>query len=535
MSLLRNVLTVGGATLVSRVAGFLRDTGLAAVLGSGPAADAFLVALRLPNLFRRLFAEGAFAAAFVPVHVRRRAEAGEAAARRFTGEALAGLVVVVVVVTLVAMLVAPQLVDLLAPGFAADPGKRDLTIRLARICLPYLALVTVVALVSGPMIADRRFLVPSLAPVVLNAGLIAALLFILVAGGFDHDRAAILLAWAVVAGGVAQVALLAVAVVRAGLAPPLVAPRLSPEIRRLVRLGLPGLLGGAISEINLIVGTVIASATTGAVSWLYYADRLYQLPLGVVGIAVGQVLLPEIAHRLGEGGPDAGRDVQNRALEFALALALPAALALALLAEPIVSVLFERGAFTAADRLAAARALEIFAFGLPAFVLVRVFTPVFQAREDTMTPMLIGGVAVAVNAALALAFAPVIGWLAVALATVAAGWVNAVMLLIRLRTRRLWHFDAVLVRRLPRLAVAALAMAVVVHLAHGLVEPWLALGRSALVRSGTLAGLVGLGVAVHAGLIFATGVVDGARPRFFRRREGDRHHDASCPRPEDRA
>jgi putative peptidoglycan lipid II flippase len=283
VSLLRNVLTVGGVTLVSRVAGFLRDTGLAAVLGSGPAADAFVVAFRLPNLFRRLFAEGAFAAAFVPLFVRRRAEAGGAAARRFAGEALAGLTAVVVAVTLAALLAAPFLVDLLAPGFAADPEKRDLAIRLARICLPYLVAITVVALLSGLTTAARRFFAASFAPVVLNLVLIAALLVTLVAGGIDPDRAATLLAWAVVVGGVAQVALLVVAVVRAGLAPPLVAPRLSPEIRRLVRLGLPGVLAGAMSEINIVVGTAIASSTAGAVSWLYYADRLYQLPLGVVG------------------------------------------------------------------------------------------------------------------------------------------------------------------------------------------------------------------------------------------------------------
>jgi putative peptidoglycan lipid II flippase len=518
VSLLRNVLTVGGATLVSRVAGFLRDTAIAAALGTGPAADAFFVAFRLPNLFRRLFAEGAFAAAFVPLFVRRRGEAGDASASRFAGEALAGLTAVVAAVAIAALVAAPLLVDLLAPGFAADPEKRDLAIRLARICLPYLVAITVVALLSGLMTADRRFLAPALAPVVLNLVLIAALLAVLASGGIDPDRAATVLSWAVVVGGLGQVGLLAVAVARAGLAPPLVAPRLSPEIRRLLRLGLPGLLAGGMSEINLIVGTIIASSTAGAVSWLYYADRLYQLPLGVVGIAVGQVLLPEIAHRLGDGTGDGGRDVQNRALEFALALALPAALALALLAEPIVSVLFERGAFTAADRLAAARALEIFAAGLPAFVLVRVFAPAFYAREDTVTPMVVGGVAVAVNVATALAFLPVVGWLSVAIATVVAGWVNAGLLFARLLARGHWHVDADLRRRLPRLAIAATAMAVTVHLAGlGLADAFAA-GRSFAGRAGALALLVGLGLLVHGGLVVALRVVEPARLGAFLRR-----------------
>ena len=518
MSLLRAVLTVGGTTLLSRVAGFLRDTLIAAALGTGPAADAFFVAFRLPNLFRRLFAEGAFAAAFVPLFVRLRGEAGEGPARRFAGEALAALTVAVVAVTVAAMVATPHLVDLLAPGFAADPAKRDLAIRLARICLPYLAFVTVVALLSGLSTADRRFLAPSFAPVVLNLVLIAALVGSLASGRVDHDRAATLLAWAVVLGGAAQVGLLAVAVARAGLAPPIVVPRLSPEIVRLLRLGLPGLLAGAMSEINLIVGTVIASASAGAVSWLYYADRLHQLPLGVVGIAVGQVLLPEIAHRLGDPAAAAARDVQNRALEFALALALPAALALALLAEPIVMVLFERGAFLAADRIATARALVVLAAGLPAFVLVRVFAPAFFAREDTVTPMAIGGLAIAVNVTVALAALPALGWMAVAVATTAAGWVNAALLLAVLLARGHWSFDAASRRRLPRLVAAAAAMATTLHVAGLAVADTFVASGSTGARAAALAVLVGLGLLVHAALVLALGVVDPAHLTALRRR-----------------
>ncbi len=536
MSLVRNVLTVGGTTLGSRLLGFLRDTLIAATLGSGAAADAFIVAFRLPNLFRRLFAEGAFAAAFVPLWVRRRAEAGGPAAARFAGEALAGLTLAAVATTVAAMIFAPALVDVLAPGFAEDAAKRALAIDLSRICLPYLAFVTVVALISGAMTADRRFFAPAFAPVVLNLVLIAALVGLLLGGSVAAATAATVLSWAVVVAGLAQVALLAVAAGRAGLAPPLVAPRLSPEIRRLVRLGLPGLLAGAMSEINVIVGTIVASTTAGAVSWLYYADRLYQLPLGVVGIAVGQVLLPEIAHRLGGSDPAAGHDVQNRALEIALALALPAALALALLAEPIVSILFERGAFDAADRMAAARALAVFAAGLPAFVLVKVFTPAFFAREDTTTPMLIGGLAVVVNVVVALSLMPVVGWIAAAIATALAGWVNAGLLFGRLVAAGHWRLDADLVRRLPRLGLAALAMAAAVWAAQGLLADLLAFGRPSMLRAGALAGLVGLGLAVHGGLVVALGVVDPAGLRgLVGARRGRATSQASCPDPEDRA
>ena len=263
MSLLRNTLTVGGATLASRVLGFARDTLIAAALGTGFAADAFIVAFRLPNLFRRLFAEGAFAAAFVPLRVRLAREAGEGAAGRFAGEALAVLVCAVAVVTAAAVVAAPVLVDLLAPGFAEDPAKRDLAVLLARVCLPYLPAITAVALISGLMTADRRFLVPALAPVLLNLVLIAALLATLAADLMRPAAAGTLLAVAVVVGGLAQLLLLVAAARRAGLAPPLLRPRLSPEVMRLLRLGLPGVLSGALAEINVVIGTVVASSTAG--------------------------------------------------------------------------------------------------------------------------------------------------------------------------------------------------------------------------------------------------------------------------------
>lgn len=536
MSLLRNTLTVGGATLASRVLGFARDTLIAAALGTGFAADAFIVAFRLPNLFRRLFAEGAFAAAFVPLRVRLAREAGEGAAGRFAGEALAVLVCAVAVVTAAAVAAAPVLVDLLAPGFAEDPAKRDLAVLLARVCLPYLPAITAVALISGLMTADRRYLVPALAPVLLNLVLIAALLATLAADLMRPAAAGTLLAVAVVVGGLAQLLLLVVAARRAGLAPPLLRPRLSPEVMRLLRLGLPGVLSGALAEINVVIGTVVASSTAGAVSWLYFADRLHQLPLGVVGIAIGQVLLPEIAHRIAAGDEAAGREVQNRALEFALALALPAALALVLLAEPIVLVLFERGAFTATDRIAAAEALAIFAAGLPAFVLGRVFAPAFFAREDTRTPMAVAAVAVAVNVAAALSLEPVVGWIAVAIATTLAGWVSAAGLFALLVKRGHWCGDADLARRLPRLALAAVAMAAVVfaaeHLLAGVFDPH----RPLLVTGGALAGLVVLGLAVYAGLVLALGVVDPARLRALVAARRDRPDpEVPCSRPEDAA
>lgn len=524
-SLLGNVLTVGGATLASRVLGFVRDALTAAVLGGGPVADAFVVAFRLPNLFRRLFAEGAFAAAFVPLLIETREESGASAAARFAGAALAALALLVVVVSIPAMIFAPALVRLLAPGFVDDPAKFDLTVTLARICFPYLACISIVALMAGVLAAERRFLAAAAAPILLNTILIATLGTLLVFG-FGHARAPVghagadagfALSLAVALAGLAQVILLIVATARVGLLP---IPRFDRSDGRLARLAAragPGLVSGGLVELNVVVGTVIASADPGAVSWLYYADRLYQLPLGVVGIAMGQVLLPELSSVLAGRDRDRVHDVQNRALEFALALALPAALALWLLADPIVVVLFRRGAFTLADAHQAARALEVLALGLPAFVAAKVFAPGFFARGDTRTPMWIGALAVGLNIALALALRPTLGWIAVALATTVAGWFGALAMAAELLRRGHWCLDGQLLRRLPRLALAALAMAAVVAFGGRGLAAVLASGAAPWVAIAALAALVIVGVALFAGLVLALKGVDAralrARPR----------------------
>lgn len=534
MSLFANVLTVGGATLVSRVLGFARDGLLAAAFGSGPVADAFFVAFRLPNLFRRLFAEGAFSAAFVPLLVAVRAEEGRDAGRRFAGEAAVLLFAAVLALTVPAMIFAPEIVALLAPGFADDPDKLALTAGLARLCFPYLACVSMVALVAGVLGAEKRFLAAAAAPILLNLVMIAALAGLLVFAVPPGVLAGRVAATAVTVAGLAQVALLAVAAVRAGVFPRPVRPRRSERLARLGRALLPGLLAGGLAEINLVVATMIASIEDGAVSWLWYADRLHQLPLGIVGIAVGQVLLPEIADVLAGERRAEVHAVQNRALEFALALAVPAAVALALLAEPIVSVLFRRGAFGDADVVETVRALVVLAAGLPAFVAVKVLSPGFWGRGDTRTPMLIGAAVVAVNLALALALRPLVGWVAVAAAATAGGWVNAGLLWTVLLRRDHWRIDAAFAHRLPRLLLAALAMGATVALAAGLATPALAVAAGTTLRVATLAGLVVLGLAVYAGLVAALRVVDLAALARARRRD---HHVSppTCPPPADRA
>ncbi|MEJ1159665.1 murein biosynthesis integral membrane protein MurJ [Prosthecomicrobium sp. N25] len=519
MSLVRNFMSVGAATLASRVLGFLRDTLIAAALGTGPVADAFVVAFRLPNLFRRLFAEGAFNAAFVPLYARVLEAEGEGGARRFAADVLAVLLVAVLAFSGLAMLAAPGLVWVLAPGFAADPEKFGLATLLTRICFPYLAAMALIALMGGILNAHRRFLAAALAPVLLNLVLIAALLAALSAGLARTREAGIWLAAGVSLAGLAQLALVTVAVSRAGWAPRLVRPRWTPSVARLLRLAVPGAIAGGIAEINIVVGTMIASLSAGSVAFLYYADRVYQLPLGLVGVAVGTVLLPEIARQLRADREDLALAAQNRSLEFAAVLTLPAAVALVVAAQPIVEVLFERGAFGPQDTQATAEALLGFGYGLPAFVFVKVFAPGFFAREDTRTPMVVGAVSVAVNVALSLALYPVFEHVAIALATSAAGWVNALLLWGLLVRRGHWRADGELEHRLPRIAGAAAAMGVVVWLLADLLEGWTGAENPLPVKLGALALLCGSGFVVFFALAHLMGGVDLRRLRALVARE----------------
>ncbi|MCB1511197.1 MAG: murein biosynthesis integral membrane protein MurJ, partial [Hyphomicrobiaceae bacterium] len=386
--LYRAFATVGGLTMVSRLLGFIRDILIAAALGTGGVADAFFVAFRFPNLFRRLFGEGAFNAAFVPLFAKKLEGEGRQVATGFASEAMSGLAAILVVFSVAAMLAMPWLMVILAPGFVTDRAKYDLAVALTQITFPYLFCMSLVALLSGVLNSLHRYWAAAAAPILLNLVLISAMSGAIWLGHANTAGAGYILATAVAVAGFTQLAMLWVAVRQAGLRMRFPRPRYSPDMRRLVELGIPGVLAGGITQINIVVGTIIASLQAGAVSYLYYADRLYQLPLGIVGVAIGVVLLPDLARKLRAGERAAVIDSQNRSLEFALLLTLPAAIALAVAAEPIISVLFERGAFTSKDTPATAWALAAFAAGLPAFVMIKVFQPAFFAREDTRTPMI---------------------------------------------------------------------------------------------------------------------------------------------------
>ena len=511
MKLYRAFVTVGGLTLISRVLGFLRDILIAAVLGSGMVADAFFVAFRFPNLFRRLFGEGALNAAFVPLFAKRLEGEGLASARNFAEAAMSGLAFVLAVVSAVCMLAMPWLMYLIAPGFAGSPVKFDLTIELTRIAFPYLACMSLVALFSGVLNSLDKFVESSSVSIVLNLTLTAAILIAMALGYRNEPAAGVVLAWGVFAAGLLQLALLIWGLNRNGVALRLRRPRWTDDLRQLVTLGIPGVIAGGITQVNILVGTMIASLQAGAVSHLYFADRIYELPLAIVGIAIGVVLLPDIARHLRAGNLPAVMDSQNRSLEFAMLLTVPAAVALAVVADPIVSVLFERGAFTAADTPYTARALAIFGLGLPGFVLIKVFSPAFFAREDTRTPMRYAGFSLTANTigslALFLLFRDIgiMPHLGIAVATTLGGWLNA-WLLARALVRQ-GHFvaDARLLRSLPRILAAALLMGAMLWLGADLLQPLLASGRGLLVRAGALAGLVTLGLVSYGLALVALG------------------------------
>jgi len=445
---------VGGATLLSRITGFIRDIGIAALLGAGPFAEIFVIAFRLPNLFRRLFAEGAFNAAFVPLFSARMEQDGRAAALGFAGRIGAVLVTALLVATVLAEIFMPQLVYVLAQGFAATPEKFDLAVYYARISFPYLACMSLVSLFAAMLNAQGRFLAAALAPVLLNLVLLAALGLAVVLGGMPIDW----LIWGVAVAGPAQLLMVMLAAWRAGLRLPVTLPRLGPDVRQMFVLAVPGILAAGIGQINLLVGTSIATGQQGAAAWLYYADRLYQLPMGVVGVALSVALLPNLSRLLAAGDTDGARASQTMAVLAAMALTLPAAVGLYVLAQPVISLLFERGAFTAADSRATALAIKAFCFGLPAFVLVKALQPSFFARRDTRAPLIDGAIGVAVNIGFSLTLFPVYGHVAIALATSLAGWVTLGLMLVRLARRSIWRLTWGLAHRLTAQLVAALMM-----------------------------------------------------------------------------
>jgi putative peptidoglycan lipid II flippase len=507
MSLVRKFASVGSATMASRVLGFLREALIAGLLGAGPVTDAFYAALRFPNLFRRLFAEGAFNTAFIPLFARELEGGGAEAARRFGEDVLSVLTAVLLLLSGLAIIAMPVLVaTVIAPGFADAPDKFDLTVTMTRIMFPYLFCMSLVAMFSGILNSMRRYFLAALVPVLLNVMLIAVLL-IARAFSFEPLETGYWLAWGVFAAGIMQLFFLIWGVRHAGFVMRLRRPRMTPAVRRLLILMGPAALTGGVTQINLLVGQIIASAQDEAISFLNFADRINQLPLGVIGIAIGVVLLPELARSLKAGDFADAQHLQNRSLEFALGLTLPAAVGLMVIPGPIVALLYERGQFTALDTQMTAAALAAFSAGLPAFVLIKVFSPAFFAREDMKTPMWFSVIAVAVNIAGSLLLFPLYGHVAIAVATSLSGWVNLVLLAGTLWWRNDFRPSPVTLRRVAMTVIASAVMGGLVWVLDGALAAYV--GHDlAIVRLVALVAVIAVAAAAYFAIVIATGAVD---------------------------
>ncbi|MBL9049857.1 MAG: murein biosynthesis integral membrane protein MurJ [Tabrizicola sp.] len=506
--MIRNIVTLGGWTLVSRGAGLVRELMMAAYLGAGPVADAFNVAFSLPNMFRRFFAEGAFNQAFVPLYAKKL-EAGEDA-EDFAQNAFSGLTTFLIIFTIIGTLAMPLLVWAMAAGFVGD-GRFDMAVDFGRITFCYIGFISLFALLSGILNAHGRFAEAGAVPVLMNVVFILAMMLAHYFG-WDMGRT---LAWTTPVTGIAQLSWTLYAARRIGFIPRLRWPRLTPDFRRLmVNMG-PALLVGGVVQINLLVSRQVASGTEGAISWLVYADRLYQLPLGVVAIAVGTVLLPELSRRLQAGDTAGGREAFNRGTEFALLLTLPAAVALVVIAFPITEVLYQRGLFGADDTAATALALAIYGLGLPAFVLQKALQPLFYAREDTRSPFRYAVWSMILNAALAFGLMPWIGFSAAAWATTLSAWVMVGQLW--WGARRLGEetrFDSRFLSRFWRIALASALMGAALWGGWSLLQPMLDL------RAYRIAGLVlliGIGIASYAAAAFGLRAVQWSDLKALRR------------------
>ena len=494
--MIERILAVGGLTLVSRITGFIRDIMLAAILGAGPVADAFFVALRLPNHFRAIFAEGAFNAAFVPAYARVREQGGAGPARVFADRIFTMLLMSQVVLLAAALVFTPGVIKLLAPGFNDDPTRFPLAVELTRITFPYLLLVTLVTLYGGMLNTLHRFAAAAAAPILLNFSMMMTLALAAFFPTAGHAAA-----WGVLIAGVLEFALLAGDASRAGLLPRLRWPDFDADVKKFFRALGPATVGSAGVQLALFADTVIASfLATGALSALYYADRLNQLPIGVIGIAAGTVVLPEMARRIAAGDDAGARRAQNRAIELTLLLSIPCVVAFLILPELIMRALFARGAFTSADAVAAGNTLAAYALGLVPFVLIRSVIATFFARGDTTNPVKAALTAAVVNIGFKILLVGSLAQVGLALATSIGAWVNLVLVLWLAVRRDLIGLDPGLGRAVLKIAAAGIALGATLWLGQQFVGQMVHDGV-ALRDEARLTLLVVIGGAVYAGAV----------------------------------
>jgi putative peptidoglycan lipid II flippase len=492
MKLFKAMATVAGLTGLSRIAGFIRDIMMAAVLGAGPMADAFFVALKLPNFFRRVTAEGAFSVSFVPLYSEALEKEGREGADNFAGNAMVLMFWILLAFTIMIMAAMPIVISLIAPGFTDDPERFDMAVTLSRITFPYLLMMSISALIGGVLTVHGRFAPFAAAPLLFNLALIGLLLF-----AWKFESAAHALAYGVLIAGVLQFVFLYGFIRMQKIRLPLIRPKFDARTKRLFVLMGPGVLGAGVMQINLFTDMIIGSfLPTGSISYLYYADRLNQLPLSTVGIAVGTALLPMLSKAVSSGNAEETRDLFNRALEATMFLGLPAAVALMVLAEPIMQVLFVRGAFTAQDATMTALVLQGYCIGLPAYIATKVFSTAFWSRQDTMTPVKIAIFCTLTNIVIALILVQFIGVAGIALATGLVGWLQIALLARLLKGHESLQIDERFKRVIPRMVLSTALMAGGVYGLYLFLQPFIY--GAGFLQYAALCGLIAAGLVVYA-------------------------------------
>ena len=522
--LLRSSAIYAALTLVSRFLGLARDLVITARLGASQtiAADAYYTALTFPNLFRRMFAEGAFAAAFVPDYSKRLAAEGKEAADRYAADALATMAAATVAITIVCQLAMPWIMYAYSYGFLANPEKFRLAVVLTQITMPYLPCMVIAALFAGTLQARGRFIIYGFYPTLLNVAMLLAVL-----PQHDPKKAAYAASWGVLAAGVSQAALCWWGAHRAGARIHPRHLRLTPDIKALIRRMVPGVIASSATQINLFISAILASNVAGMRVWLNVAERFYQLPLSLVGVAIGVALLPRLSTSLQTNDHDDVQTAMDQAVVFGLALSLPAAAALMGMPGYLTDGFFARGAFTSQDAADSAKLLFHYGWGVPAFVLIKILQPAFFARGDTKTPMTYSLISVAVNIALGVALFFTLGFQGIALATAAASWITVVQMVVTLRARGQWTPSARASGKMIRVAFASLGMGAAValgsHYRPLLEAPLAHVGLGPLGAKEITVLLVCLaGAALYPLLLFAFGGVTPAEARAaFRRRKGD--------------
>ena len=502
MKLFKAMATVAGLTGVSRILGFIRDILTAAILGAGPVADAFFVALKLPNLFRRITAEGAFSVSFVPLYAEKLENQSKAQADQFASNAFSMMLMLLVPFSLLAVIFMPYIIYAIAPGFHDDVVRYDLAVDLSRVTFPYLVLISLAALMGGVLNAHDKFAPFASAPILFNLCLIMALLvFTPVMATPGHA-----MAWGVFGAGMVQFFWLVYNIKKQARRIRLVRPVFGPDIKRLFRLMGPGVVGAGVMHINLFADLIIASLLSGgAISYLYYADRLNQLPLGMVGIAVGTALLPMLSKAISAKDKKQSANLFNRALEVCMLLALPAAVALFVMPETLISALFERGAFTAEDTAAAAHVLMGYAIGLPAYIAVKVFSTAYWSSQDTLSPVKVSVVITGMNIALSLILIWPFGVAGIALSTGLVGWVQLYLLRRGLKSHAVFDFDARFKMTVAKIAFSSFVMGCVLWILQARLA--LVAGQGGLASIFVMVGLVVAGLVSYGACVLVTKAV----------------------------